>query len=564
MAEPSEREALIADLVALVGDGAVPARIVATLRADHLEAPLSHVALGPLIGPSLFPIGPMTASELQRAISLPAAAVGAIVDDELVGELVAEIGTRPNALPLMQFILTELFDLHGGDDLTLGRFRELGGLEGAIARRAEIVYGALDDHEKAHARTMFAKLASIGEDGAWIRRRVPVRDARNGNDDAGEALDSFVSARLLAIEVDPISREPFVSMTHEALAREWPRLAGWIEADREALADLRDLRGSIGPWLASGRDPDQLLRGASLARATTAASARPDLLSTDEGEFLAASTQRATAANRRARRVTAAVAILATVALIGAGLAFFQRQDARASAESERQARSQADLGRLALQAQVLASGPTDLALLLAVESWRRQPAPSSEAALLTALTARPLVDRYIAADSADQLPVESLDLTATGQLIVRRSSVIEVRDANTLEAVGVSFDIGANDTLAVRNDSSEIATANEDGRIQRWDLATGLPIPGELAVAPGAGPPLIAYANDGRIIAADPRRWTGRGRPDRWHVAPRAGRRTDLRDRRRPAQPARHRCVGAHHLSRPDRRCCGSRSSPD
>ena len=243
MADPSEREALIADLVAVVGDGAVPARIVATLRADHLEAPLSHVTLGPLIGPSLFPIRPCTTSELQRAIALPAAAVGASVDDELVGELVTEIGTRPNALPLMQFILTELFDLHGGDDLTLGRFRELGGLEGAIARRAEIVYDALDDHAREHARTMFAKLASIGADGSWVRRWVPVHDVRNGNDDAGQALDSFVSARLLAIEVDPISREPFVSMTHEALAREWPRLAGWIEADREALADLRDLRG---------------------------------------------------------------------------------------------------------------------------------------------------------------------------------------------------------------------------------------------------------------------------------------------------------------------------------
>ncbi len=194
-----------------------------------------------------------------------------------------------------------------------------------------------------------------------------------------------------------------MSMTHEALAREWPRLAGWMEADREALADLRDLRGSIGPWLASGRDPDRLLRGASLARATTAATARPDLLSTDEGAFLAASTQLATAASRRARRVTAAVAILATVALVGAGLAVFQRQDARASAQSERQARSQADLGRLGLQAQVLANGPTDLALLLAVESWRREPGPSSEAALLTALTARPLVERYIAADSPDQ-----------------------------------------------------------------------------------------------------------------------------------------------------------------
>ena len=39
------------------------------------------------------------------------------------------------------------------------------------------------------------------------------------------------------------------------------------------------------------------------------------------------------------------------------------------------------------------------------------------------ALTARPLIDRYIAADSPDQLPVDSLDLTATGQLIVRHAA---------------------------------------------------------------------------------------------------------------------------------------------
>jgi hypothetical protein len=352
---------------------------------------------------------------------------------------------------------------------------------------------------------MFAKLASIGDDGSWVRRRVPVRDAVNGDDDAAQVLDAYVTSRLLAVEVDSISREPFVSMTHEALAREWPRLAGWMEADREAIADLRDLRGSIGPWLASGRDPDRLLRGASLARATAAASARPDLLSTEEGEFLAASTQLATTASRRARRITAAVAMLATVALIGAGLALFQRQDARASAESERQARSQADLGRLALQAQVLASGPTDLALLLAVESWRREPGPAGEAALLTALTARPLVDRYIAAERPDDAPVESLDLTATGQLIVHRGSLVEIRDATTLDAVGVSFDIGANDTLTVRNDGSEIATANEDGRIQRWEAATGIPIPGELAVSVGSGPPVIDYLSDGRIVATDP-----------------------------------------------------------
>lgn len=35
LADPSERDALIAGLVALIGDATVPTRIIATLRADH-------------------------------------------------------------------------------------------------------------------------------------------------------------------------------------------------------------------------------------------------------------------------------------------------------------------------------------------------------------------------------------------------------------------------------------------------------------------------------------------------------------------------------------------------
>ena len=95
--------------------------------------------------------------------------------------------------------------------------------------------------------------------------------------------------------------------------------------------------------------------------------------------------------------------------------------------------------------------------------------------------------------------------MTTTGQLIVRRGSLIEIRDATTLEVVGVPFDVGVNDTLAVRDDGREIATADGDGRIQRWDPAIGLPIPGELAISAGVGPPRIAYGNDGQIIVADP-----------------------------------------------------------
>ena len=55
-----------------------------------------------------------------------------------------------------------------------------------------------------------------------------------------EVLRLFGAYRLLTFDLDPITRGPTVEVAHEALLREWPRLASWIDEQRaRAVLSLR-------------------------------------------------------------------------------------------------------------------------------------------------------------------------------------------------------------------------------------------------------------------------------------------------------------------------------------
>ena len=75
------------------------------------------------------------------------------------------------ALPLLQYTLTELWERDGGA-LTLDGYRAIGGVAGALARRAELLVGRLDPAGQALVRRCLLRLVSYGDGDAMIRRSV--------------------------------------------------------------------------------------------------------------------------------------------------------------------------------------------------------------------------------------------------------------------------------------------------------------------------------------------------------------------------------------------------------
>ena len=264
-------------LTAAVNDPDSPLRVILSLRADFYDRPLLHPGLSELIQQRTEVVVPLTTDELVLAIERPVARYGIQVEPELVAALVADVTEQPGALPLLQYTLSELFEARQNGRLTLGAYRDLGGVSGALAQRAEAIYDGLNDACRAATHALFSRLVTLGAEVEDTRRRV-LRDELLALDVAGgqqapggsqqsamaEAIDTYGAARLLFFDRDPLTRGPTVEIAHEALLRAWPRLRDWLDQDRGDLRLCRLLTQAEAEWAAAGHDDDFLLRGARL------------------------------------------------------------------------------------------------------------------------------------------------------------------------------------------------------------------------------------------------------------------------------------------------------------
>ncbi|GAA2875504.1 hypothetical protein GCM10010443_42290 [Actinoplanes cyaneus] len=364
----AERRWLIRALTAAAGPRA---RIVVGVRADFYGHCARHPELVTALHRAQVLLGPMSTEELRSAITEPAARAGASVETALVARLVADVAGQPGALPLVSHALTETWQRRRGVVLTLTGYEDAGGIEHALARTAERTFEQLTEDDRKAARLLFTRLVvpgdGVGDTGRRARRtELPVPDA---------LLDRLAGARLITIDRDS------VELTHEALLRAWPRLAGWIAGDRDTLRLQHRLAEAAAVWEAHDRDPDILYRGAPLEQAAPLR----DRLNRREREFLDAGLRAEHArvradrrAARRLRRLAAALTGL-TVLLAGTALAAAAAQHRATRQRNEALSLRAADTAR-----DMIAGRPRDAAAL-ALAAYRLAPTAEARDVLLLA-----------------------------------------------------------------------------------------------------------------------------------------------------------------------------------
>ncbi len=393
------RRAFLDGLVDVVNDEDSAVRVAATLRADFLDRPLRYAEFGQLVKNGAVTIVGMSASEIAEAVTQPAAGTGVEVEPALVTELVADVVDQPASLPLLQFTLTELFERSSASErpvMTLADYRVLGGVEAAVAKRAEAAVAVLPAADRDLARRAFLRLVSVDDDNTVSRRRAGRAQLLGLSADAQEVdrlLDRFGAARLLTFDHDADTREPTVEVAHEALIQHWPRFRHWVRDAGDTLRVRQQVAAAAMVWEERDRDDSDLARGLRLESALELVAIDPDTLDQHEREFVAASDRLRTAeadaqkeraerdrrSNRRLRGLLGGVGLLLVVALIAGFFAVGQRNDARA-------ANTEAELARLVSDSAAATADDPELAILLALEAHRRAPGPATEQAVLNAL----------------------------------------------------------------------------------------------------------------------------------------------------------------------------------
>lgn len=327
-----ERDRFFELLHELVATGAV--WVIATLRSDFYPRVSEVRALVELkAGAGQYDLLPPSPAEIGQMIRLPAAAAGLryevhIDSGERLDEVLRDAAvTSPESLPLLEFALEELYKRRASDGtLTFAAYRDIGGVEGALAQRAEEVFQTLPPAATEALSAVLRKLIAASTGGETFSRRS-ARQAEFDKPGERALVEALVAARLCISELDS-AREPVVSIAHEALLRHWPRVRSWLEENHDLLRARARLTAGAERWAQESYRADLLLApGRALDEAKAVEQAGIEL-SIDESALLEASTRRAARARRLRLGAVGALALLAIAATSAAFIATAQRQRA--------------------------------------------------------------------------------------------------------------------------------------------------------------------------------------------------------------------------------------------
>ncbi|MDR7334582.1 winged helix-turn-helix domain-containing protein [Roseateles asaccharophilus] len=299
-----------------------------------------------------FDLAPPGAGEIAQIIRLPARAAGLSYGSDDSGlnrlddRLCVDAMRSPEALPLLQYTLQQLYlNREPGDILAWASYEALGGLEGAIGRRAEALLHGLPAARQSALSQLLSRLVTLaGDEAAPTSRWMPDDELVDADERA--LVEALVEARLLV--ADLASSGKGYRVAHEALLRRWPRVTAWVASHRAALVARDGLVPWVARWVESGRSGALLLpRGDTLWTVTRALAEAPGLFGPQESDFVRRS-QRRLRRQRWSLGAATAGALLLAAAAVTAAVGYSHQADL--AAERDRQSRQLASfmLGELA------------------------------------------------------------------------------------------------------------------------------------------------------------------------------------------------------------------------
>jgi len=278
-----------------------PVTVVGTIRADFYDPLIGHQEIRALLPTRQVLLASMSRSELERTVVEPAKKVGLAFDPpSLVQRILDEAGEDEGMLPLLQYALKETWALRKGSTMTADSYARSGGVREAIRITAERTFEALSPEDQQAARQLFLRLVTPGEGQEDTRSRA----AMPADPTQRKIVEQFAGprTRLLVTGRDRAAR-PTVEVAHEALIRTWPRLRGWIDANRDKLQARAAVLQAKAEWEQQGRREDLLLpAGFQLDRARSLLRNPGDMTVDDIQEFIALSSARQEAEQEEIRR----------------------------------------------------------------------------------------------------------------------------------------------------------------------------------------------------------------------------------------------------------------------
>jgi hypothetical protein len=221
--------------------------VLASLRSDFLSQCVAEPILAALLQSGTFVLGSPEPAALLDMIRKPAEQAGFDIDEGLVDEILKDAGPNPGeALPLVAFCLEELYrrTLSPERHLTLDAYHALGGLHGAVGRRAGDL---LEGFRKAKEvdldvvlTQVFRALVHVDAAGKPTRRRASRDGLMRMPSPIPQLIKTLIDPGRLLLAGDADTGAT-ITLTHEALLEGWPILRDWVEHNRAQMQRVQRL-----------------------------------------------------------------------------------------------------------------------------------------------------------------------------------------------------------------------------------------------------------------------------------------------------------------------------------
>jgi WD40 repeat protein len=501
--ESGERRRFIQQLLDASREGYLT--VLITLRADFYRHVLEDRRLSERLQDRIVHVSTLERDEARRAMEEPARRVGLSFEKGLVEQILDDLEQEPGQLPLLEFVLRELWKQRRNGSLLSESYRSIGMIKGAIATRADEV---LRDSQlpKKDIRRLFTRLVRLEEDAPDTRRKATFDEIG----DAGKRVAfPLIESRLLVTSRDPGTGIETVEVAHEALIRNWRRLRGWLNEDRAFLLWRERLGIDIDAWEDNNQEDRFLLSEGPLAEAEQQISGRLEDLSEKEWEFIQRSEnrrqhllevqeferqkrlerERRLSEQRKRQRAR-------TRFLVGVGIVLFILLAAITLLYNKRRKELKAKF--LSSEAVQLQARALDRALLLATEAQRIHDTQEGRGLILTLLEKSPFLESFLPVNGGT---VYQVAFSPDGRWIAGAGVSPPVFwDARSGRRLPLTIKGRGGDVFGVAFGPGGQAATSSNRNIQFWDLATGssgLSIPLKWRVRN------LTFSPDGGLIAA-------------------------------------------------------------